>query len=230
MKCFYILLIVILSLTLLLSATGCSPVHQEVMPSEEASEETVESIGPTALEYNDAVFFDYENGVLRLYGDGPLLGGSSGSALGYRYTSARNAISIVVLGEVTHIGPYAFAGFDHLQKCVIDAPVSSMGMAIFASNHSLKVVDMRKTILETLTMETFTYCQNLQEVLLPSTITSIDSFAFEGCTSLDTITFEGTVNQWNTIDFGNNVFDGCHEIRVNCTNGTLIIKSGEASQ
>ena len=40
---------------------------------------------------------------------------------------------------------------------------------------------------------TFSGCTDLTEVVLPSTVTNIGSYAFQGCTSLTTINFPSSI-------------------------------------
>ncbi|MBR6393363.1 MAG: leucine-rich repeat protein, partial [Ruminococcus sp.] len=62
----------------------------------------------------------------------------------------------------------------------------------------------------------FKDCENLETVVLPATIETIDSFAFSGCTNLKSITYEGSPNKDKAIDLppaikkiGGHAFKGC---------------------
>ena len=44
----------------------------------------------------------------------------------------------------------------------------------------------------------------LTSITIPSTVRSIDVNSFYDCTSLNTINFKGTEDDWNSIDFGSN--------------------------
>lgn len=72
-------------------------------------------------------------------------------------------------------------------------------------------------------MSAFSGCQNLKSIELPSTITSIGYGAFEYCTGVETFKFNGTMEQWNAIEFDGFVF---HESSINeviCTDGTVVL-------
>ena len=224
MKRFYILLVVV---SLILLTVSCSPVRQKVMSSEDASE--VDSIRPTPLEYNPAVYWEYHDSTLKITGSGPQLGGSAGTGFEYRYSVARNATSLIVDGSITYISAYGFSAFDYLKDATFLAPtLSEVGMGLFAHDKQLVAVSLTETILQSIPAEFCTGCVSLTSIELPSTITSIDSYAFEGCVKLTNISFAGTMEQWNAVKFENNAFEGCSEIIVTCADGTVIIK-GDSS-
>jgi hypothetical protein len=52
-------------------------------------------------------------------------------------------------------------------------------------------------------------------------VTSIGMCAFSDCTDLTSITFEGTVAQWNSITKGNNLFFKIPATEVICSDGTV---------
>lgn len=47
-------------------------------------------------------------------------------------------------------------------------------------------------------------CTNLNNILIPISVSTIGEGAFSGCTNLVTITYEGTLNQWETVTKGEN--------------------------
>lgn len=58
-------------------------------------------------------------------------------------------------------------------------------------------------------MGAFTFLSNLTNIKLPESLTSIGYSAFYGCTSLKTINFKGTEDQWNAITKGSNWNSNC---------------------
>jgi hypothetical protein len=54
-------------------------------------------------------------------------------------------------------------------------------------------------------------------------VTSIGKYVFIGCKSLTSITFQGTMAQWNEIDFGNRWNDEVPAKFVLCTDGDVQI-------
>ena len=63
----------------------------------------------------------------------------------------------------------------------------------------------------------------LQKVIIPSTITHIDRVAFQRCSSLKEIVFEGTVAQWNSIEFGDSWYWLTNVTEVKCSNGIVAL-------
>lgn len=213
-------LLILLSACLLL--IGCSPPTEEVRPSEEE-----ESIAITPLEYNPSVFWEYNNATLKITGSGPQLGGSGGTGFEYKYTAARNAVSAIVEGEILYISAYGFANFDKLQRVEINSPaLCEVGMGLFAFDKELLTVDLSDTRLLKIYTEMFVGCSNLKRVELPGSVTGIDSLAFKDCTSLQTITFDGTIAQWSCIELNNSAFEDCADINVVCIDGSTPVKGG----
>jgi hypothetical protein len=54
-------------------------------------------------------------------------------------------------------------------------------------------------------------------------VTSIGKQAFDGCDSLLSITYQGTMAQWNEIDFGNGWNDEVPTEVIHCTDGDVEI-------
>lgn len=65
----------------------------------------------------------------------------------------------------------------------------------------------------------FYECNKLIRVKIPSTVTYIGSRAFYKCTRLESIIFNGTVEQWKSINMENNIFNGVPTSVVRCTDG-----------
>lgn len=54
-------------------------------------------------------------------------------------------------------------------------------------------------------MGTFGYCRNLSEVKLPASLKAIQSYVFGGCSGLKTVSYDGSLEQWNHITTNNDV-------------------------
>ena len=52
-------------------------------------------------------------------------------------------------------------------------------------------------------------------------MTSVGDYAFRGCTDLTSIEFDGTIEQWQAIQFGNDWDKDTGEYVVHCTDGTV---------
>ena len=61
----------------------------------------------------------------------------------------------------------------------------------------------------------------LVSISIPNSVTSIGSWAFSECYSLTTITFEGTIEEWNAIAFGYSWNEDTGNYVVYCTDGNI---------
>lgn len=67
----------------------------------------------------------------------------------------------------------------------------------------------------------FFYCDNLTDVKIPVGVTSIEDFAFYGCNNLTNVTFEGTMEQWEAVEKGLNLFDESQVTKIKCSDGEI---------
>ena len=58
-------------------------------------------------------------------------------------------------------------------------------------------------------------------VTIPDSVTSIGSDAFSGCTSLESVRFEGTVAEWNAVYKGSQWNDYSPFTEVKCSDGVV---------
>ena len=97
---------------------------------------------------------------------------------------------------------------------------TTLGHWLFDGDCSVYSVVLPDGMLE-LRENAFYRCY-LNEITIPNTVKSIGIYAF-GLTSLRSITFDGTTNQWNNIEKGESWNLYCPEIMVTCTDGTIIV-------
>jgi hypothetical protein len=69
----------------------------------------------------------------------------------------------------------------------------------------------------------------ITEVILPESVTKIGYNCFDGCKLLENITYNGTIEQWNSIDkrqgwSGGNWSDPILATVVHCTDGDVTIE------
>ena len=65
------------------------------------------------------------------------------------------------------------------------------------------------------------YCTGITEITIPASVTMIEISAFEDCTSLETIIFEGTKAQWKAISLAQDWNVGALATEVTCSDGTV---------
>ena len=108
--------------------------------------------------------------------------------------------SVTIPSSVTSIGTYAFADCSSLTSINIPSGVTSIGSGAFAGCDSLTsmTVDSNNTVYDSRNncnaiIKTNTLICGCKNTIIPSGVTSIDQFAFQGCTSLSSITIPNSV-------------------------------------
>ena len=86
---------------------------------------------------------------------------------------------ITVPDSVTSIGSQAFSNCTSLTSAIIGDSVTSIGESAFYD------------------------CNSLTSVAIPDSVTSIGSSAFRNCSNLTNVYYAGDINDWVSIDFGN---------------------------
>ncbi len=143
------------------------------------------------------------------------------------WNSYRESIKNVVIGgEVTNIGTYAFYGCNNLPSITIPDKVQGIGFGAFYCCSDLTSVSIPDGV-KTIAYNTFVSCRSLTSVSIPNSVTAIGDAAFLGCNSLTSITIPDSVVSINKEAFRNctslteiiipdgvtkiqdNTFDGC---------------------
>lgn len=75
--------------------------------------------------------------------------------------------------------------------------------------------------LQSIGFQTFYECYSLKSITIPSSVTYIASFAFLKCASLSDITYNGTVEQWNSIELEDSWYVEVPATYVQCTDGQV---------
>ena len=119
--------------------------------------------------------------------------------------------------KVTSIRQYAFENCDSLKSISIPDSVTSIGYGAFRNCGNLETVKLSNK-LESINSSMFYGCNSLKTITIPSSVTSIGYDAFEECSSLTYITYNGTKQEWNSINTEASIFD---EIKILCTDGTI---------
>ena len=129
--------------------------------------------------------------------------------------------SVTIPDSVTSIGASAFWGCSGLTSVVIGNGVTSIDCQAFINCTGLTSVVIPDSVTS-IGQQAFSGCSHLTSIVIPDSVTSIGKETFWCCYSLDTINFEGTIEQWNAItkgkDWNYSVSSSC---RIVCTNGTI---------
>ena len=125
--------------------------------------------------------------------------GSVTSIGGGAFSYCSGLTSITIPDSVTSIGDYAFEGCTGLTSVVIPDSVTSIGECAFYG------------------------CSGLTSITIPDSVTNIGDQFWDG-TGLTSITFEGTMKQWNTISKGSLLNNNFPATKVICSDGTVTLR------
>ena len=109
--------------------------------------------------------------------------------------------SVVIPDSVTVIGDYAFNYCGELTSVSLSNSITKIGNWVFGNCDSLTSITLPEGITS-IGEGAFAWCSSLTGMNIPKAVTSIGMAAFYSCESLTEIQFEGTVEDWNTITFG----------------------------
>ena len=124
-----------------------------------------------------------------------------------------NLVSASIPSSVTSIGEWAFYGCSRLLWASIPSSVTKIGSFTFAYCSNLTSIDIPSSVTSIGTAA-FMSCTGLNSVVIPSSVTSyISGSAFRYCSSLTSVTIEGSPN----ID--TNVFSDCSNLTTITLNG-----------
>ena len=133
----------------------------------------------------------------------------------------------VIPTGVTQISPNAFYYNQNLKKLIVPETVQAIesyttGEIKFQYCKSLEIIVLNNTVnsvpsgfcynseslreivipegTEYIGSSSFRYCKNLKTITLPASIKRISDAAFDGCSSLTTVHYLGTADQWKAIE------------------------------
>ena len=122
---------------------------------------------------------------------------------------------------VTVIKDSTFNSCSGLTELTIGSNVTAIrGEGAFAGCSGLTKLILPDS-LKTLSFLDFSYCSNLTEVIIPNSITVIGDSIFNNCSALTSITFKGTIEQWNAIEIYWGWNSGVPATYVQCSDGVV---------
>ena len=127
------------------------------------------------------------------------------------FNGCKSLASITIPASVTSIGKWAFSYCDSLTSITIPSSVTSIGNEAFygCSSLSSMTVDRNNKVYRSennciIGRETNTLVAGCKNSVIPSSVTSIGTWAFSGCNSLTSISIPYSVTS-----IGFSAFDGC---------------------
>lgn len=158
-------------------------------------------------------------------------------------------LKIVAITSGTSIAAGAFSGCASLKRITIPDSVISIGERAFSGCTSLKynvyrnakylgitnnpyfaliqATDISITSCDihpdTKIIESYAFsaCMSLDNITIPNSVTSIGYGAFYLCRSLTSITYQGTIAEWNTVTKGGRLGEETGDYMIHCTDGDI---------
>lgn len=130
--------------------------------------------------------------------------------------------NLIVPSNVSKVKQNAFYSYQFLEELTVREGVKSIENYAFAHCYALAKVIISKGVTN-IGESAFCCCDNLISLTIPKTIKHVKNNAFYGCENLKNIVFEGTIEQWNAITFGNDWRMKVPAKTVTCVDGVLIL-------
>lgn len=122
----------------------------------------------------------------------------------YCFAGCTNLTEVFLPVELTEICEGAFEGCVKLEYIILPYGVDTIGDNAFAHCSALENMRLPDS-LTTIGQEAFARCDALWSMGIPGNVKSIGYGAFLNCPLLGTVFFQGTIQQWERIQKGNNL-------------------------
>lgn len=108
--------------------------------------------------------------------------------------------------QLKSIGVSAFSGTEPahpiFKEIQIPDSVETIGINAFQNCQDLESITLPAS-LKTIEVGAFSGCRKLSEIRLPTSLKAIQSYVFDGCSSLETVFYDGSLAQWSQINTSN---------------------------
>lgn len=151
------------------------------------------SFGNDIVEINDYAF--YKCHVLQnfILPDGLQTIGSSA------FRDCESITSVTMPDSITDLGHWAFVGCSDLESVRLSNNITHI--SAFGWCESLKSIVIPEGVTS-IGSQAFNVCTSLETITLPTTLTQIGYYAFEHCSNLSDVYYNGSKTMWDQIDIG----------------------------
>lgn len=174
---------------------------EEEFVSDEASNSIVES---GTCNENITWTLD-EKGVLIISGTSKMVGNKVKTDCPW-YSFRESIKTVIIEGNVTNIGSFAFNSCINLTSITIPKSVTSIDQGAFEYCESLSSITIPEGVTNIADLA-FIGCSSLTNITIPEGVTNIGSWAFSNCSSLTTITLPKAKMAMST-----GMFKGCSDL------------------
>ena len=147
------------------------------------------------------------------------------------FCNCTSLTSITIPKSVTSIGEYIFLYCDNLTDIMVASNnpsyTSKDGVLFDKSMGTLLECPAGKSGVYTIPMgvtnigdNAFRYCKNLENIIIPDSVTSIGNYVLDDCDSLTDIYYGGTETEWNQISRGDSAIPSSVTIHYNSESTT----------
>lgn len=145
------------------------------------------------------------------------------------FSGCRALASITIPDSLTTIGANSFYNCDSLKYNEFDNAYylgnknNPYYALIKAKNEDIQSCNIHSDT-KVIAIYAFDWCESLESIKIPASVTNIGREALSGCTSLTSINFGGAVEQWNAIELGEDWNYDILATEVVCSDGTVSLE------
>ena len=136
----------------------------------------------------------------------------------YAFYLCKNLKSVEIGNNVININEGAFSNCINMTEVVIGNKVTNIGASAFNDCDSLVNVVIPDSVTN-IDRRAFFYCDSLTSVIIGAGVTDIGDAAFYDCGNLTNIVFNGTVEQWRSVNKGSMWNQLVPTKQVTCSDG-----------
>ena len=127
---------------------------------------------------------------------------------------------IILSNSITELFPYAFAYCDNLFALDLSNNLTRIGTGVFFCCKSIETIVIPKGITS-ISECAFFGCKSLSKIYIGKNIRKICEKAFFNCNKLYSVSFNGTLSQWENIDKENGWNFNCGIKEIVCNDGVV---------